>query len=81
MFEYDTHKNIPWNFHEYDPEKEYLDPADIVLQRKYSSQKKGEKTNLYVTKKGFYMDYDLKVAKSIPGASIAHPLFRCLQNE
>lgn len=75
MFEYDTHRNIPWNFLEYDPEKEYLDPADQVLQRKYSTQKKGEKSTKYATKKGFYMDYELKVAKGVPGASTIFPWF------
>jgi hypothetical protein len=69
MFNYDTHQNIPWNFLEYSPDKEYLDPQRQVLLRKYASQKKGEKTTLMVTKRGFYMDYDLKVAKSVPGAS------------
>ena len=38
MFEYDTHQNIPWNFLEYSPEKEYLDPQRQVLMRKYTSQ-------------------------------------------
>jgi len=37
--------------------------------RKYASQKKGEKTVLKVTRRGSYMDYDLKVAKSVPGSS------------
>jgi hypothetical protein len=37
----------------------------------YDTQKKGVKVNdYYVTKKGFYMDYDLKVAKSIPSSGI-----------
>jgi len=35
----------------------------------YTSQKKGVKVNdFYVTKRGFYMDYDLKVAKGVPSA-------------
>ncbi len=36
--------------------------------RKYSSQKKGEKDTKYKTRRGFYMDYDLKVASTVPGA-------------
>lgn len=56
---------------EYSPEKEYLDPQKQVLLRKYASQKKGEKNSLMVTRRGFYMDYDLKVAKSVPGSSKA----------
>lgn len=36
----------------------------------YASQKKGVKVNdYYVTKRGFYMDYELKVAKGIPSSS------------
>jgi hypothetical protein len=70
MFDYDTHHNIPWNFPEYSPEKEYLDPAGQMLQRKYSLQKRGKKSALYTTRRGFFMDYDLKVAKPVPGASI-----------
>ena len=35
----------------------------------YASQKKGVKVNdFYVTKRGFYMDYDLKVSKGVPSA-------------
>jgi hypothetical protein len=37
-----------------------------IRKRKWQSQKKGVKDGSYVTKRGFYMDYDLKVAKSIP---------------
>jgi len=37
----------------------------------YASQKKGVKVNdFYVTRRGFYMDYDLKVAKGIPSSCI-----------
>ena len=33
------------------------------------AQKKGVKVNdFYLTKKGFYMDYDLKIAKLVPGS-------------
>ncbi len=39
--------------------------------RQYASQKKGVKVNdYYVTKRGFYMDYDLKVASGIPSSGI-----------
>ena len=39
----------------------------------YASQKKGVKTNdFHITKRGFYMDYDLKVAKGIPSAGTPH---------
>jgi hypothetical protein len=35
----------------------------------YASQKKGVKVNdFYVTKRGYYMDYSLKVAKGIPSS-------------
>jgi len=37
-----------------------------MKKRKWQSQKKGIKDTKYLTKRGFYMDYDLKVAKSIP---------------
>lgn len=40
-----------------------------VQQRAFASQKKGEKNRKYVTKRGFYMDYDLKIASSIPGSN------------
>jgi hypothetical protein len=41
-----------------------------VQKRKWAEQKKGEKTNKYVTKRGFYMNYDLKNAKAVPSACI-----------
>jgi len=66
IYKYDTHHNIPWNIVEYQPVREYLDPAQQVLQRKYADQKKGEKDNNYVTKRGFYMDYHIKTMKVIP---------------
>ena len=34
-----------------------------VQKRAWASQKKGQKTDKYVTKKGFYMDYHIKVQK------------------
>lgn len=48
-----------------------MDIEKELKKRKYESQKKGEKNKLYVTKRGFYMDYDLKVGKTIP-SSIDH---------
>lgn len=39
-----------------------------MRQRQYAAQKKGVKVNdFYITKRGFYMDYDLKQAKGVPG--------------
>jgi hypothetical protein len=39
----------------------------------YATQKKGVKTNdFYVTKRGFYMDYELKVAKALPSSGNYH---------
>jgi hypothetical protein len=47
----------------------YFDQKNIIKQRQYAAQKKGVKLNDYtITKKGFYMDYDLKVAKEIPSS-------------
>ena len=37
-----------------------------MRKRKWETQKKGEKDTKYQTKRGFYMDYELKVAKGIP---------------
>ena len=42
---------------------------DYELGKVDEKQKKGEKDKRYLTKKGFYMDYDLKIAKTIPGSS------------
>jgi hypothetical protein len=45
--------------------------VDLELKkRKWESQKKGEKDTKYLTKRGFYMDYELKVAKTIPSAHV-----------
>ena len=39
-----------------------------MRQRQYAAQKKGVKVNdFYITKRGFYMDYDLEQAKGVPG--------------
>lgn len=43
-----------------------MNVEEELRKRKWQSQKKGEKDKKYVTKRGFYMDYDLKVAKGIP---------------
>jgi hypothetical protein len=41
-----------------------------VKRRQYAAQKKGVKANdFYVTKRGFYMDYDIKVASALPSPS------------
>ena len=54
---------------EYKTPQEYLDPNLEVKKREWEKQKKGQPNKKYVTKKGFYMDYDLKVSKGIPGSS------------
>lgn len=70
MYKYDHHTNIPWNITSYQTPKLEVN-ADLEIQkRKWESQKKGIKDNKYVTKRGFYMDYDLKVAKGIPSAHV-----------
>jgi hypothetical protein len=47
------------------------DYKQIMRDRLYASQKKGVKVNdFYVTKRGFYMDYELKVAKGIPASGM-----------
>jgi hypothetical protein len=44
-----------------------------MRDKQYASQKKGVKVNdFYITKRGFYMDYDLKVAKAIPSSGNSH---------
>ncbi len=40
-----------------------------MTDRKYKDQPKGEPDNKYKTKKGFYMDYHLKIMKPIPPPS------------
>ena len=44
-----------------------------MSERKYLTQKKGEKDTNYLTRKGFYMDYHIKVAKALP-SPCAHNL-------
>lgn len=48
-----------------------FDYKKVVRDRTYASQKKGVKVNdFYVTKRGFYMDYELKVAAGVPSSGI-----------
>lgn len=54
MFQYDNKQNDPFEFPEYQPLKNYESP------------KEKEPMVKSITKKGFYMDYDLKVAEGIP---------------
>jgi len=45
--------------------------VDLELKkRKWESQKKGIKDSKYVTKRGYYMDYQIKVASSIPSSTV-----------
>lgn len=70
MYKYDHHTNIPWNISEYQTPRLEFDADMEVKKRKWQSQKKGIKDTKYVTKRGFYMDYDLKVAKGIPSTHV-----------
>ncbi len=70
MYKYDHHTNIPWNISEYHTPRLEFDADMEVKKRKWQSQKKGVKDSKYVTKRGFYMDYELKVAKEIPSAHV-----------
>lgn len=66
MYKYDHHTNIPWNVTEYHTPRLEVNPDLEMQKRKWESQKKGIKDNKYLTRRGFYMDYDLKVAKGVP---------------
>jgi hypothetical protein len=66
MYRYSTHKNIPWAIPEYRTPRLEVDAGLEVQKRKWQAQKKGEKDGRYVTRRGFYMDYQLKVAKGVP---------------
>lgn len=57
MFSYDRGLNKSWNIPEYKTPRIYHDANLEVQKRKWAVQKKGEKNNKYVTKRGFYMDY------------------------
>ena len=72
MYDYDTHRNIPWNDVEYQPVSQYEDPKKQVLDRKYKEDPKSVLQPSYITKRGFYMDYHVKVVKALP-APDAHP--------
>ena len=68
MYSYSTHTNLPWNITEYELPALHFDQKDIIRRRQYAAQKKGVKANdFYITKRGFYMDYDLKQSKGVPG--------------
>jgi hypothetical protein len=69
MYCYDRQTNIPWNLTQYRVPALHSDYRQITRERQYTSQKKGVKTNdFYVTKRGFYMDYELKVAEGVPSS-------------
>lgn len=68
IYSYDRGLNKTWNIPEYKVPRQYLDPVLQTKQREWASQKKGEKDRKYVTKRGFYMDYDIKIASGIPGS-------------
>lgn len=71
MHDYHTHTNIPWNMTQYQIPALPFDYKKVVRDRMYASQKKGVKVNdFYVTKRGFYMDYELKVAAGVPSSGI-----------
>lgn len=70
IYDYDHHTNLPWNMTQYEVPVLHYDYKKIMRDKMYASQKKGVKVNDYhVTKRGFYMDYELKVAKGIPSSS------------
>ena len=79
MYSYDRGLNKSWNMSQYKTPRIYQDAALEVQKRKWATQKKGQKTNKYVTKRGFYMDYDLKVSKSIPGSSNSWIMQMCIK--
>ena len=72
MYQYDTHRNIPWNDTEYQPVSKYEDPLKQVLERKYLEDPKSVPSSRYITKRGFYMDYHIKVVKELPPPD-SHP--------
>ena len=70
IYSYDNKTNQTWNLKEYKTPKLSVDPVLEKKKRQWEKQKKGQPDKKYVTKRGFYMDYSLKVAKDIPGASM-----------
>lgn len=69
IYKYNNKMMEPWNIPEYQSPRSYLDPALEVQKRKWSTQPKGQPTKKYLTRRGFYMDYELKMAKMIPASS------------
>lgn len=55
IYQYDTHRNIPWNIVEYEPLRDY-----------HGKPVNSNRENRYETKKGFYMDYHIKTVKDLP---------------
>jgi hypothetical protein len=70
IYKYDNHTNIPWTLPQYHTPRLEMNVDLELKKRKWESQKKGEKDTKYVTKRGFYMDYELKVAKTIPSTHV-----------
>ena len=60
MYQYATHRNVPWNIVEYQPVPEYLDAGKIM------QEKAGSRTERYVTKKVGFLDQHLKNLKDLP---------------
>lgn len=69
MFALSTRAQIPWLLTEYRTPKTEVNAELEIRKRTWSTQKKAQKDGRYVTKRGFYMDYDLKVAKSLPASN------------
>jgi len=79
MHSYNNHTNIPWNMTQYSVPALNFDQKHIVQQRAFASQKKGVKVNdFYVTRKGFYMNYDLSQAKGVPSSGTPPPMQWCI---
>jgi hypothetical protein len=66
IYQYDNQTNVPWNLTEYRTPKTEVNAELEIKKRRWTSQKKAQKDGRYVTKRGYYMDYDLKIAKSVP---------------
>lgn len=78
MYSYDRGTNKSWNMSEYKTPRIYQDAKLEQNKRKWATQKKGvPDSTKYVTKRGFYMDYHIKVSKSVPGSSIYRFILRC----
>lgn len=46
-----------------------MDPRKQIIERNYQEEGKGGTDMRYVTKRGFYMDYHIKVVKGLPAPS------------